>query len=336
MSKKDYYDVLELKKGATIDEIKKSYRKLAKKYHPDINPDDKSAEDKFKEISEAYETLSDTDKKQKYDQFGHGGQPQNPFGGRGGFGNFDFGGFNHPVERVGESMNLLLKLTLEEIHTGVKKKYKYNRNDSCGVCSGHGGTDIDDCTTCNGIGNITRIMNTPIGQIRQSQTCPTCSGIGKSYKVQCGSCNGSGTKTIEEVIEIDIPAGVQEGMTFVMSGKGQAVKSGKSGDLLINVMELPHSDYIRNGNDLRMTLKLKFPQLVLGDKVEVETIDGGKIRVSIPEFSDVGSNLRINGKGMKFYNQNQRGDIVITLSVDIPKEIDDDIKSLLIDLKEKL
>lgn len=335
MNKKDYYEVLGLKKGASASEIKKAFRTLAKELHPDKGGD----ENAFKEVNEAYEVLSDTEKKQKYDRFGHEGQQnqqRNPFGGFGGFGGFDFNGFQQSPERFGDNMTLNIKLTLEEIFTGVKKTYKYSRNDSCDSCGGHGGTDIDNCGPCNGSGVITRVLQTPIGMMQQSMPCPTCSGLGTTYKVQCGKCSGSGTKTIEEKIDVDIPSGVQQGMTFVMKGKGHAIKSGKCGDLLINVQELLHKTYERSGNDLKLNLKVNYPLLVLGGKVEIDTIDGGKIRVSIPEYSDVGSNLRIQKKGMKFYGQDQRGDVVVTLNVEIPKELDDDTKALLIDLKEKL
>lgn len=336
MNKKDYYEVLGVKKDANASEIKKAYRTLAKELHPDKGGD----ENAFKEVNEAYEVLSDNDKKQNYDRFGHGGQQQqqqrNPFGGFGGFGGFDFNGFQQPTERFGDNMSLNVRLSLEDIYTGIKKTYKYSRNDSCDSCGGHGGTDIDNCGSCNGSGVITRVLQTPIGMMQQSMPCPTCSGLGKTYKVQCGKCGGSGTKNIEEKIDIDIPSGVQQGMTFVMKGKGHAIKGGHCGDLIINIQELLHKTYERSGNDLKLNLKVNYPLLILGGKVEIETIDGGKIRVSIPEYSDVGSNLRIQKKGMKFYGQDQRGDVIITLNVEIPKKLDDDTKALLIDLKEKL
>ncbi len=338
MNKKDYYEVLGLKKGANASEIKKAYRTLAKELHPDKGGD----ENAFKEVSEAYEVLSDTDKKNRYDQFGHedsggGGGGHDPFGFnafRNGFGGF--GRPQQPAERIGDNMNLLIKLTLEEIYTGVKKTYKYSRNGTCTTCSGHGGTDIDDCSTCNGSGVYTRILQTPIGMMQQQMQCPTCSGLGKSYKVQCGVCNGQGTKPTEETIEVDIPSGVAEGMTFVMSEKGQGIKGGKCGNLLINIQEIKHKQYQRSGNDLKLNLKVNYPLLILGGKVEVELIEGTKIRVSVPEYSDVGGHLRIQGKGMKFLNQDQRGDILITLGVEVPKNLDDDTKAVLIDLKEKL
>ncbi len=336
MSKRDYYEVLGLKKGATADEIKKAYRKLAKEHHPDKG----GSEDKFKEISEAYDTLSDSDKKNNYDRFGHskGGQQGDPFGGfrnpfRGGFA----GGFSGgPQSRVGNDMSLLIKLTLEEIYTGTKKTYKYNRKTKCGTCNGHGGEDVVDCGVCGGSGHVVHVFNTPMGHIQQVTTCDACGGLGNSYTKQCKTCVGHGVVDTTETVEVDIPSGVIEGMTFVMAGKGHGVKGGSEGDLHIKIHELQHKIYTRSGSDLKMNLKLSYPQLILGDKVEIETIDGAKIRISIPEYSDVGSNLRIPFKGIKTYGKDGRGDVLITLGVDIPKTLDDETKSLIIDLKEKL
>ena len=333
MDKRDYYEVLGLKKGATADEIKKAYRKLAKELHPDKGGD----ENKFKEVSEAYEVLSDADKKAKYDQFGHDGDRAggfNPFGG--GFGGFNpFSNTYEQPQRVGENMNLLVKLTLEEIHTGTTKKYKYTRTDSCNDCDGHGGHDVTDCPVCNGTGHVQRIINTPIGPMRQVIPCTTCVGSGTTFKTQCDTCKGSGLKSVEEMVEITIPAGVQEGMTFVMGGKGHGIKSGKTGDLLINFQEITHKVFTRNVFDLKMALKLKYHQLVLGDKVDLEMIDGSKIRVNIPEYSDVGSNLRLQGKGLQAFKKDFRGDVIITLGLDVPKRIDDDTRKILLELKEK-
>lgn len=338
MSKKDYYEVLGIKKGSSAEEIKKAYRKLAKEHHPDKGGD----ENLFKEISEAYETLSDPSKKENYDRFGHnkdfssGGGFRNPFSGfRNPF--YDSQSFDdRPMERVGSNMSLVLKLTLEEIHNGVKKTYKYNRNVSCKSCKGHGGEDMTTCKTCNGSGAIIHTINTPIGQIQQKVACNSCQGIGQTYTKVCKTCSGTGLKNVEETIEIEIPQGIQEGMVLFLEGKGAGIKSGVEGDLQIKIMELPHKVYTRSGSDLKMTLKLNYPQLILGDKVEIDTIDGSKIRISIPEHSDVGNNLRIPLKGTRLYGKDGRGDILITLGVEIPKVIDDDTKSLIIDLKEKL
>ena len=331
MSKKDYYEILGVKKDASSDEIKKAYRTLAKNWHPDKNQDNKEAEEKFKEISEAYEHLSNNDKKAKYDRFGHASN----------------GGFNPPTDniydffknrnkqvRVGENMTLVLKLTLEEIYNGIKKRYKYKRTQSCGGCNGHGGTGTQDCKTCGGAGIITKILNTPIGYIQQSFECNVCDGIGTSYDVKCGVCSGSGVTEIEETIEIDVPHGVFNGVTFVMQGKGHAIRSGQTGDLHITVMELQHKVFTRVNDDLKMNLKLTYPQLVLGDKVEIDTIDGGRIRVNIPPFSDVGTSLKVQNKGLKPYEAENRGDLMVNLTIDMPKSISDSEKELLVRIKD--
>jgi molecular chaperone DnaJ len=329
MAKRDYYEVLGLNKSATTDEIKKSYRKLAKELHPDKNGGSKEAEDKFKEVSEAYEVLSDKDKKGNYDRFGHNGSRMNQQS------RYQHTNFTRQ-HRTGNDMQLLVKLTLEEIYNGVKKTYKYKRNDKCGDCNGIGGHDSHDCADCGGSGVVLQTFNTPFGQISQPIPCFTCEGMGITYDRQCTTCHGSGVKQVEETIEVEIPSGVVEDMVFVMSGKGHGVKGGDNGDLHIKIHELLHNTYLRSGNDLKMTLKLQYPQLILGGKVDIDTIDGGKIRVSIPEYSDVGSQLRIQNKGLKAFNSESRGDVLITLGVDIPKTLDDDTKALIIDLKEKL
>jgi molecular chaperone DnaJ len=325
MSKGDYYEILGVKREASIDEIKKAYRRLAKELHPDVNPDNKEAEERFKEVSEAYEHLSDQTKRAKYDQFGH-----NVGSGR------HSSRYEHVMRRqpvVGETMSLLLKLTLEEIYSGVKKHYKYKRNDKCDTCSGIGGTDIQNCGTCGGNGVVASQINTPFGNFTQVLPCNACGGNGTTYKIECKTCKGSGVKSVEETINVDIPSGVQEGMTFVMAGKGHAVKGGECGDLHINIMELPHKQYSRSGSDLKMNLKLSYSQLVLGDKVDIDTIDGGKIRITVPEYSDVGTNLKVQNKGLKPYNKDTRGDIIITLGISIPKEINETMKDLLTKLK---
>ena len=334
MSKRDYYEVLGLTKGASQDEIKKAYRKLAKELHPDIGGD----EDKFKEVSEAYEILSDEDKKSKYDRFGHSsdnrGNPDDMFRGfHDIFGNH----FNQGQRvRVGETLRLTVNLTLEEIFNGTTKTYTYNRNVGCTDCEGHGGTDPYDCPSCNGSGMVTNLTRTPMGVFQTSQPCPSCDAIGTKHKNPCNTCNGSGLNNTRETIEIAVPAGIQNGMTFVMEGKGQGIKSGNNGDLHIKVIELPHKVFTRIGADLKMNLKLSYPQLVLGDKVEIETIEGTKIRMSIPEYSDVGSNLRVPFKGVNVYGKEGRGDLIVTLGIEIPKKLDDDTKEAVINLKEKL
>ena len=343
MSKRDYYEVLGLKKGASNDEIKKAYRKLAKELHPDMNLGDESTEEKFKEVSEAYEHLSDVDKKTKYDRFGHSSN-----GGGGGFGNRNmediYEQFGHMFgrqqqqrqQRVGQNMNLVVKLTLEEIYAGIKKTYKYNRNTSCGDCDGHGGTDMHNCNVCGGSGMVAHVYQTPMGHVQQVVPCTACGQTGKQYKKECNTCKGSGVKSIEETVGVEIPAGVVDGMTFVMSGKGHGIKSGIEGDLHIRIMELAHKTYVRSGADLKMNLKLSYPQLILGDKVEIETIEGGKIRISIPEYSDVGSTLKVPFKGTKLFGKDSRGDIIVNLGIEIPKSLNDEQKEAVINLKEKM
>ena len=325
MSKQDYYEALGVKKTATSDEIKKAYRKLAKELHPDKNPDNKEAEERFKIVSEAYEHLSDTEKKAHYDQFGHEKPQQRQS---------QWSTFSNIRERVGQTLSLIVKLTLEEIYTGIEKKYRYNRAVKCTPCDGHGGTESRNCTLCGGIGRILRRIETPIGLMNQLIPCTTCDGVGVVYINQCEPCKGSGVVMMEQDISVTIPSGIQDGQTLVMEGQGFAIKAGRNGDLHITVMELPHKVFTRNGSDLRMNLKLSYPQLVLGDKVEVTTIDGGKIRVTIPEHSDVGVNLRAQNKGLKTLNKDTRGDLVLILGISIPKEINEATREILTKLKE--
>jgi molecular chaperone DnaJ len=331
MSKRDYYEVLGVSKNATAEEIKKAYRKLAKEHHPDKGGD----ETLFKEISEAYEVLTDSNKKVKYDRFGHDDNR----------GNHDdmFGGFNdifgqyfrqRPIERVGENMTLTVKLTLEEIFEGVKKKYNYSRNVSCTDCSGHGGTEPQECTTCNGSGYIRHVTRTPFGFMEQTSDCHVCSGTGTTFKDECKTCKGQGLVKKQELVEVDIPTGIQDGMAFVMSGKGHGIKSGREGDLIIRISEIPHDKFTRVGSELKMKLKLQYHQLVLGGKVDINTIEGGTIRIPITEYSQVGQNLRIPFKGLRELNTDKRGDLIVSLDIDMPKTLDDSVKAVIIDLKE--
>jgi molecular chaperone DnaJ len=334
MNKRDYYEVLGVNKNASADEIKKAYRKLAKQHHPDKGGD----ESLFKEISEAYEVLSDNNKKNNYDRFGHVGDNR---------GNYDdmtngfhdmFGQFfrqqqQQQRERFGENMTLTVKLTLEEIFEGVKKKYNYIRNVSCTDCSGHGGTEPQECSACNGSGRIKQVTRTPFGYMENISDCHVCSGTGTTFKNECKTCSGSGLVKKQELVEVVIPTGIQDGMAFVMSGKGQGVKSGREGDLIIRISELPHDKFTRVGSDLKLNLKLPYHQLVLGGKADINTIDGGTIRFPISEYSQIGQNLRIPNKGLKELNTDKRGDLIVTLGIDMPKELDDSLKEVIIDLK---
>jgi molecular chaperone DnaJ len=329
MSKKDYYEVLGLKKSATATEIKKAYRNLAKELHPDKNPNNESAKTLFQEIQEAYDTLYDENKRADYDQFGHQTtqekrQRENPFGNH---------TYSRPI-RYGETMILNIKLTLEQMHTGVKKTFKYNRNDKCVDCHGHGGTDGRNCGICNGNGFVIRGFNTPIGVIEQTFPCTACSGEGIVYQTKCNTCKSSGLQSLDTTIDIDIPSGIDEGATFIMTGKGQGIKGGENGDLHIRIFQVPHELYTRASNgDLKMNLKLSYTQLVLGDKVEIDTIEGGRIRIPIPPFSDVGDNLRVPTKGLNRYQSGARGDLTVTLGILMPKELNDSQKEILGALK---
>ena len=307
MSKRDYYEVLEVAKTATVEEIKKAYRKKAIQYHPDKNPGDKEAEEKFKEAAEAYEVLSDPDKRSRYDQFGHQGVNGGFGGGFGGggmsmediFSHFGdifggsfggFGGFSSGGSRSrrrtnrGSDLRVKVKLTLKEIATGVEKKIKVKKYVSCKACNGTGaekGTSYTTCSTCNGSGVVTRVQQTILGAMQSTTTCPTCGGEGRIITKKCPECNGEGVRLEEEVITLNIPAGVADGMQLSMSGKGNAARhGGVNGDLLILIEEEPHPELLRDENDLIYNLLLNFSTAALGGTVEVPTIDG-KAKVKI-------------------------------------------------------
>jgi molecular chaperone DnaJ len=336
MSKRDYYEVLEVPKTATQDEIKKAYRKKALAHHPDKGGD----ENIFKEIAEAYEILSDDEKRKQYDIHGHNiprqGPSGNPFDMFQDF--FNRSGFNpfarNSTPRNGANLNLTVKLTLEEIFNGVNKKFKYKRNTHCSNCSGKGGTGSKSCNTCNGSGIITQIINTPIGQIHNSSQCNVCNGEGFTYENICNICNGGGVVSIDEIVDVTIPSGVVENMTLALSNKGHAVKNGGVGDLIMAILEVPNDKFVRSNNDLKINIKLTYPQLILGDKVEIPTIEGGKIRIQIPEYSKVGDTLKIPEKGMKQLNTNNRGDMLINLDLYIPNKITDEERHLIEELKK--
>jgi molecular chaperone DnaJ len=328
MSKRDYYEVLGVTKSATEDEIKKAYRKMAKEYHPDTGGD----EAKFKEIAEAYEVLSDKDKKTQYDTYGHrmGADNMNSRGSH--WNDFMSQFFNqHPQQqqKVGPYLNLTVKLTLEEIFNGVIKKFKYKRQASCETCAGNGGTNQQTCDVCHGTGRIGRVLQLGNQHIQIGQPCDKCEATGIIYTDTCNVCSGHGVLAAEEMVEIKIPHGIRDGMSFGMEGKGHAIKGGIAGDLIINLVELSHKTFVRNGDDLRITLKLTYSQLVLGDKVEIDTIEGGKIRVSIPEYSKVGDSLRLKDKGMKIFEKDTRGVMVVNLDIQMPTSITEDERNLI-------
>ena len=355
-SKRDYYEVLGVAKNATEDEIKKAYRKKAIQFHPDKNPGDKNAEEKFKEAAEAYDVLSNPEKRQRYDQFGHeglggaagagayGGAGMSMedifshfgdifgghFGGFGGFGGSRSGRHQH-VNR-GSDLRVRVKLTLKEISTGVEKKIKVKKYVSCKACNGTGaehGTAYTECSTCHGSGVITKIQQTILGAMQTTATCPTCNGEGRVITKKCPECNGEGVLREEEVISINIPAGVAEGMQLSMSGKGNAARHGGiNGDLLIVIEEEPHPELLRDDNDLIYNLLLSFPTAALGGSVEVPTIDG-RAKVKIEPGTQPGKVLRLRGKGLPSVNRYGTGDLLVNVSVYVPESLTSDEKNIL-------
>ncbi len=359
MAKRDYYEVLEVSKGASAEEIKKAYRKMALMYHPDKNPDNKEAENKFKEAAEAYDVLSNPQKKAKYDQYGHaafsngGGSGGYSGGGMtvddifehfgdifGGFGSFGgFGGSRQGQHRQNKGANLRVKvkLTLDEVSKGVEKKIKVKKYVSCEDCSGTGakhGSSYNTCTTCNGNGQVTRVTNTFLGAMQTTQTCPTCSGEGRIISSKCNTCYGEGIVSKEETIAFSIPAGVAEGMQLKVSGKGNAARrGGVNGDLLVLITEEPHPELIRDGNDLLYNMYLTIPDAVTGTTVEIPTIEG-KIKIKIDPGTQPGKILRIRGKGVPDVNGYGKGDLLVSISVWIPRSLNKDEYKLFEKLKE--
>jgi molecular chaperone DnaJ len=357
MSKRDYYEVLGISKSASPEEIKKAYRKLALKYHPDKNPDDAEAEAKFKEAAEAYGILSDSEKKAKYDQFGHAAFAAGGGGGYYGggmsmedifssfgdiFGDFGFGGFGgsrrggRRVSR-GSDLRIKVKLKLSEIAAGVEKKVKVKKYNACKTCDGTGakdGTAYTTCSTCGGQGQVTRVTNTFLGQMQSTSTCPSCNGQGKSISHKCTTCYGEGIIAEEETISFNIPAGVAEGMQLKVSGKGNAARrGGVNGDLLVMITEENHPDLIRDGNDLLYNLYLGIPESVLGTTKEIPTIDS-KVKIKIDPGTQPGKILRLRGKGLPDVNGYKGGDLLVSINVWIPKEVSKEESKLFEKLKE--
>jgi molecular chaperone DnaJ len=352
MGKRDYYEVLGIAKGASKEEIKKAYRQMAIKYHPDKNPGDKSSEEKFKEAAEAYEVLSDDNKRARYDQYGHAGanggygqysgggmtvedifsQFGDIFGGHfGGFGGFGGRSSGRRVNK-GSDLRVKVKLDLKEIANGVEKKIKVNKYINCKECSGTGaehGSSYSTCSTCRGSGYVTRVANTLLGQMQTTSPCPTCQGEGKMITNKCSACSGEGVVRDSEVISIRIPAGVAEGMQMSVAGKGNAARrGGVNGDLLVMIEEEKHPELIRDGNDIIYNLYLSFPDAALGAPVEVPTVEG-KVKIKIDAGTQPGKILRLKGKGLPDVNGYGRGDLLVTINVWVPKNLSKDEKSLI-------
>ncbi|NOZ46722.1 MAG: molecular chaperone DnaJ [Chlorobi bacterium] len=350
MAKRDYYEILGVSKNASKEEIKKAYRKQALKYHPDKNQGDKTAEGKFKEAAEAYEVLSDENKRQRYDQFGHAGVggASSGFGGGGGmtmddifssfgdifgghFGGFSnfggFGGGSRPSrQRVNKGSNLRVrvKLTLQEVAKGVEKKIKVKKYKECSACDGTGAADthsFSTCSTCNGRGQVTRVSNTFLGQMQTTSVCPQCNGEGKIITKKCTHCYGEGIVKEEEIISIKIPAGVAEGMQLSLNGKGNAARRGGiNGDLLVIIEELPHDELVRDENNLIYNLFVSVPDAALGTAVEIPTVDG-KVKIKIDSGTQSGKILRLRGKGLPDVNGYHKGDLLVNINVWIPKTL---------------
>jgi molecular chaperone DnaJ len=356
MEKRDYYEVLGVEKTATADEIKKAYRKKAIQYHPDKNPGDKEAEEKFKEAAEAYEVLSNPDKRARYDQFGHagmggaagGGGPfgggfsgnmnmddifsmfGDIFGGHSGFGGGFGGGQTQQRRFRGSDLRVKAKLTLKEVSEGVEKKFRLKKYVQCSCCHGSGAegdSGTETCKTCHGTGSVVRTQQTILGAMQTRVTCPDCGGEGKIIKNKCKQCGGDGIVYGEEIVSVKIPAGVAEGMQLSMNGKGNAGKhNGVPGDLLIVIEEEPHPELIRDDNDLIYNLLLSVPTAALGGTVEIPTIDG-KVKVKIEPGTQPGKVMRLRGKGLPSVNSYGTGDLLVNVSVYIPETMTKDEKA---------
>lgn len=341
--KRDYYEVLGVKKGATEDELKKAYRKLAKENHPDLHPGDKECEARFKEINEAYEVLSDPDKRAKYDQFGHAAfDPSQGFGG-GGFGGFEgFGGFgdifsdifgggfgfgggggrNPNAPRKGDNLRATVNIKFEEAAFGVKKEVFVAKIEQCPDCKGTGcaeGTTAEVCPDCKGTGTVMSTKRTPFGMVQSSEQCPKCKGRGKIIHSPCKTCRGMGSVRRQHKVTVSVPAGIDDGQTISLRGQGNAgLNGGPAGDLLITVLVQPHARFERDGASILLDQEVSFAQAALGAEVEVPTLDG-KVKLNIPEGTQTGTTFRLKGKGVPFLRNGGRGDQFVTVKVAVPR-----------------
>lgn len=359
-TKRDYYEILGVAKSCSQDELKKAYRKVAMQYHPDRNPDNKEAEEKFKEAAEAFEMLSNPDKRAQYDRFGHAAQNRGGFGGGGMnmddifsnfgdifgsddvFGSF-FGGGRSGGGRSrgrgvrGSNLRVKIKLTYEEIAKGANKKIKVKKHITCSTCNGNGAKDknsFQSCGTCGGSGQVRRVSQTFLGQMQTVTTCPTCNGEGQIITSKCNSCKGEGRVYGEETVSIDIPAGVGEGMQLSLSGKGNAgERGGAPGDLLILIEEEQHPELQRDGLHVAYDLHISFTDAVFGTSLEVPTIDG-KAKIKVPPGTQSGKIFRLKGKGFPAVNSYERGDQLIHVNIWTPQHISSDEKAMLEKLQE--
>lgn len=359
MAKRDYYEVLGVSKEATPDEIKKAYRKVAMKYHPDRNPGNEEAEEKFKEAAEAYEVLRDTQKKTQYDRFGHAGMTgaAGGFSGQGMrmedifsnfgdiFGDDVFGSFFGGSQRGGgrssgsrgSNLRIKLKLNYKEMALGTTKKIKVKKYVSCTTCNGNGAKDnssVQTCSHCGGTGQVRQVTNTFLGQMQTVTTCPYCHGEGTMISEKCVTCKGSGRVYEEETISIEVPAGVQAGMQLSMNSKGNAgERGGRPGELLILIEEKEHPDLVRDGLDVRYILPLSFPEVALGTQVEVPTIEGSA-KIKIPEGTHSGKVFKLRGKGFPEINGYHKGDQLVIVKVWTPQSLSEDERKAIEKMKD--
>ena len=361
--KRDYYEVLGVSKNATDEELKKAYRKLAKQYHPDANPDNKEeAEKKFKEVNEAYEVLSDAQKRRMYDQFGHDGPAGfgggNPGGGYysytgsgfSGFEDFDLGDIfssifgggssrnsrrnNGPIK--GADLKYSMDITFEEAFLGVEKEITINRDETCKTCSGSGakpGTSPETCKACNGTGTVRTVQNTILGQMQTTKTCGACRGTGKVIKEVCETCRGKGSVRKQAKIKVKIPAGIDNDQSIVLRGEGEpGVRGGAKGDLYIVVRIKRHSIFTRKGSNVYCNVPITFTQATLGAEIEIPMVNGTKEKYKIPEGTQTGTTFTIKGKGFKNINGSLSGDFVFTVNVQVPKRLSKEQRELLVQL----
>ncbi len=354
--KRDYYEVLGVQKGASDADLKKAYRNLAKQYHPDVNPGNKEAEAKFKEANEAYEVLSNPEKRSRYDQFGHAGTDPNGFGGAGGFSDFDFGGIGDIFEtffggsgfggsrsrtrrgpQKGADIKYSMEISFEEAAFGVEREINISRMEVCSKCTGTGakpGTHASTCQHCNGTGQVQVKQNTPFGQFINSKTCDVCKGEGKIIADPCPACNGKGKLRNNVKLKINVPAGIDDGQTISLRGEGDpGSKGGPNGDLFLNIRVKKHPLYKRQGNDVVCEVPITFTQAALGAELEVPTLDG-KVKYTVPEGTQTGSVFRLKGKGIPFLRGNGRGDQYVKVNIDVPKKLNEKQKELLKEFAE--
>lgn len=342
-NKRDYYEVLGIDKSADEQTIKKAYRKLAKQHHPDVNPDDPKAEEKFKEINEAYEVLSDPDKKSRYDQYGHAGVDPNMGGGGfggfgdfgGGFGGFDFGDIfgsffggggqssaRRNMPQQGEDLRAHITISFEEAAFGCKKEISYNRVELCDECKGSGaqkGTSAETCKTCGGSGQVRVTQRTPLGMFQTTKTCETCGGRGKTIKNPCTNCRGTGYVRIKKTLDVTIPAGIDDGQRVILHGQGNAGRNGGGyGDLYVSVSVRPHHVFERDGYNIYCDVPITFVEAALGAEIDIPTLEG-KVKYTIPEGTQTDTRFTLRGKGIQIPRSKNKGDLIFRVIVEVPK-----------------